>query len=297
MRVAVMGHNGQIARALAETGAGRGIDILRLGRSTMDLAQPKTVLPALLDAGADIVVNAAAYTAVDKAESEPDAAQAINVEGAAAVARAARELGIPVIQISTDYVFDGRRERPYHEDDHTAPLGVYGRTKLAGEVAVAHENAQHVIVRTSWIYAPFGNNFVRTMLQLALSQAEVGVVADQHGCPTAALDVAAAILVMAERLLDEPVPARELTGVFHMAAQGEAVWADVAEAVFERSAALGGPSARVKRISTANYPTPARRPANSRLDCSKLASIYGLVLPPWRESLDRCVARLVAEME
>ena len=123
------------------------------------------------------------------------------------------------------------------------------------------------------------------------------MVADQHGCPTAALDVAAAILDMAERLLAEPEPPRELTGVFHMAARGEAVWADVAEAVFERSAALGGPSASVKRISTADYPTPARRPANSRLDCAKLASTYGIVLPPWRESLDRCVARLVAEME
>ena len=294
MRIAVTGQNGQVARALAEMGAARGIDIVLLGRPALDLAQPETVLPALLEARADVVVNAAAYTAVDKAESEPEAAQAINAEGAAAVARAARELGIPVIQISTDYVFDGTRQRPYREDDPTAPLGVYGRTKLAGEEAVARENPQHVILRTAWVYAPFGVNFVRTMLRLAASRPEVGVVADQHGCPTSALDIAATVLAVAERLLSEPEPSRELTGIFHMAAQGEAVWADVAEAVFQTSAALGGPSARVKRITTADYPTPARRPGNSRLDCAKLGSIYGLILPPWRESLDRCVARLVS---
>lgn len=297
MRVAVTGHNGQIARALAALGAERGSDVVLLGRPALDLARPETVLPALFEAGADIVVNAAAYTAVDRAESEPEIAQAINVEGAAAVARAARELGLPVIQISTDYVFDGTKARPYREEDPTGPLGAYGRSKLDGEAAVARENAQHVILRTSWVYAPFGNNFVRTMLRLALSRPEIGVVADQRGCPTSAGDVAAAILSVGERLLAEPVPPRELTGIFHLAAQGEAVWAEVAEAVFQTSAALGGPTATVKRITTADHPTPARRPANSRLDCAKLARVYGLVLPPWRESLDPCVARLVAETD
>ena len=296
MRVAITGQNGQVARALAEIGAERGVEVVRLGRPALDLARPQTILPALFEARSDIVVNAAAYTAVDKAESEPELAQAINAEGAGAVATAARELGIPVIQISTDYVFDGSRTRPYREDDPTGPLGVYGRSKLAGEEAVARENPHHVILRTAWVYAPFGSNFVRTMLRLAATRPEVGVVADQHGCPTSALDIATTILGVAERLLAEPGPSSDLTGTFHMAAQGEAVWADVAEAVFQTSAASAGPAAIVRRIATADYPTPARRPANSRLDCSKLASTYGIVLPPWRHSLDRCVARLVAEM-
>ncbi len=295
MRIAVTGQNGQVARALAETGAERGLEIVALGRPTLDLARPETVLPALLAAQAQIVINAAAYTAVDKAESEPEAAHAINAAGAGTVARAGRELGIPVIQLSTDYVFDGSRARPYREEDRTGPLGVYGSTKLGGENLVAAENPRHVILRTAWVYSPFGTNFVRTMVRLAATRPEVGVVADQHGCPTAAHDIAATVLAVAARLLAEP-DAVALTGVFHMAAQGEAVWADVAEAVFHRSAALGGPSASVKRITTADYPTPARRPANSRLDCSKLAATYGITLPPWRESLDACVGRLVAEM-
>ena len=295
MRIAVTGRDGQVARALVEIGAERGTDIVLLGRPTLDLARPETVLPALIEAQAHLVVNAAAYTAVDKAESEPEAAWAINADGAGAVARAARELGVPVIQISTDYVFDGARERPYRENDPTAPLGAYGRTKLAGEQAVARGSARHVILRTAWVYAPFGNNFVRTMLRLAATRPEVGVVADQHGCPTSAHDIASTIIGVVEQLLAEPDDAT-LTGVFHMAARGEAVWADVAEAVFRTSAALGGPSAAVKRITTADYPTPARRPANSRLDCSKLASTYGITLPSWRQSLDRCVERLVAEL-
>ena len=295
MRIAVTGQNGQVARALAEVGPERGHEILALGRPALDLAVPGTILPGLREAQADLVVNAAAYTAVDKAEAEPAAAHAINAEGAGVVARAARKLGIPVIQLSTDYVFDGSRARPYREEDPTGPLGVYGRTKLAGEQLVAEENPRHAILRTAWVYAPFGNNFVRTMLRLAATRPEVGVVADQHGCPTSAHDIAGTILTVAERLAAEP-NAAALTGIFHMAAQGEAVWADVAEAVFARSAALGGPCASVKRIATADYPTPARRPANSRLDCSKLARVYGIALPPWRQSLERCVERLVDEM-
>ena len=294
MRIAVTGRNGQVARALAELGVERGVDILPLGRPTLDLARPETIGAALRTAGADLVVNAAAYTAVDKAEDEPDAAHAINAEGAGAVAQAARGLGLPVIQIGTDYVFDGSRDRPYRETDPTGPLGAYGRSKLAGEQAVAAGNPRHVILRTAWVYAPFGNNFVRTMLRLAGTRSDVGVVADQHGCPTAAHDIAATILAVAERLLAEPGNGA-LAGVFHMAAQGEAAWADVAEAVFARSAALGGPSAEVKRITTADYPTKARRPANSRLDCAKLRQLYGIALPPWRRSLDACVERLVAE--
>ncbi len=295
MRIAVTGKTGQVARALLELGAARGVDIVALGRPTLDLALPDTILPALAAARADIVVNAAAHTAVDKAETEPEAARAVNAIGAGAVARAARRLGVPIIQISTDYVFDGAKASAYTEVDPVGPLGVYGATKLAGEAAVARENPAHAILRTAWVYAPFGNNFVRTMLRLAATRPEVGVVADQRGCPTSALDIAGTIVRAAETLAARPDdPA--LHGVFNMAAQGDAVWAEVAEAVFETSASLGGPSARVKRITTAEYPTPARRPANSRLDGGKLARVYGIRLPQWRASLDTCVARLVEEM-
>ena len=294
MRIVVTGREGQVARALAEVGAQNGITVVLVGRPALDLADPAGVLPALREARPDVVVNAAAYTAVDKAESEPDLAMAVNGAGAGAVAEAARALDVPVIQISTDYVFDGSATRPYREDDPTGPMGVYGATKLAGERAVIAANPRHAILRTAWVYAPFGVNFVRTMLRLAGTRDEVGVVADQRGCPTAALDIAAAIVEVAGRLVASPQDAA-LTGVFHLAGQGDAVWADVAEAVFAASAARGGPHARVTRITTADYPTPARRPANSRLDGSKLARVYGLTLPPWQVSVEACVRRLLAE--
>ena len=296
MRIAVTGQAGQVVRALVDLAAERGLEIVALGRPGLDLAVPATIAPALTAARPDVVVNAAAYTAVDKAEQEPGLAHAVNAVGAGAVAQAAHELGVPVIQISTDYVFNGSKASPYGEADPTGPLGTYGRSKLDGEVAVAGANPRHVILRTAWVYAPYGQNFVRTMLRLAATRPELGVVADQHGCPTAAQDIAATILGVAQRLVAEPRDG-DRHGVFHMAAQGEAVWAEVAEAIFEHSASLGGPSARVKRITTADYPTPARRPENSRLDCTKLRQVYGIALPPWRDSLDRCVERLVTELK
>lgn len=296
MRIAVTGRDGQVARSLAEIAAPRGVEIVRLGRPDLDLEQPETIAPALRAAQADVVINAGAYTAVDKAETERDLAFAINGAGAGAVAAAAEACGIPVLQVSTDYVFDGTKATPYREDDPTAPLGAYGASKLAGEQAVRAATPRHVILRTAWVYAPFGANFVRTMLRLAGTRSEVGVVADQRGCPTSALDIAATLIGVAEGLHGASASS-ERFGTFHMAAQGEATWADVAEAVFATSAALGGPSAAVKRITTADYPTPAKRPANSRLDCTRLAEVYGLRLPPWRQSLDACVERLVRELK
>ena len=283
MRIAVTGRDGQVARALAELGDRSGHKIVALGRPTFDLSDPATIEPALKKARPDIVINAAAYTAVDQAENEPEAAEA------------AAALGVPVLQLSTDYVFDGAKPTPYREDDAVGPLGVYGRSKLAGERAVAAANPRHVILRTAWVYAPYGSNFVRTMLRIATTKPEVGVVADQHGCPTSALDIAATLIGVAERIGSEPGNP-ELYGAFHMAARGEAVWADVAEAVFAASRQRGGPATQVKRITTADFLTQARRPANSRLDCTKLSQVYGITLPEWRASLERCVGRLVGEM-
>ena len=187
-------------------------------------------------------------------------------------------MGRPVLQVSTDYVFDGAKASPYVEDDAVGPLGVYGRSKLGGEQAVAAANPRHAILRTAWVYAPYGSNFVRTMLRIAANKPEVAVVADQYGCPTSALDIASTLIGVAERMVAEPDNAA-LTGVFHMAARGEAVWADVAEAIFATSRKRGGPAAKVNRITTAEFPTQAERPANSRLDCGKLERVYGLVLP------------------
>jgi dTDP-4-dehydrorhamnose reductase len=293
MRVLVIGRDGQVARTLVEQAPAHDATVTLMARPELDLAVPASIAPALRRAGGDIIVNAAAYTAVDRAEAEPELALAINGVGAGAVAAAAAAMDVPVVQISTDYVFDGTQPRPYRESDPVAPLGAYGRSKLLGEHAVAEATANHVILRTAWVYAPFGNNFVRTMLRLAAEREEVGVVADQHGNPTSAHDIADGILAVCRNLLTRPED-EALRGVFHMTAAGEASWADLAETVFSASARHGGPQARVRRIETADYPTPARRPANSRLDCSKLSRLHGIALPGWEASVATRVARLLA---
>ena len=295
MRLAVTGSQGQVARALLERAA-PGVTVIAVGRPALDLADPATIAPALAAAQADLVVNAAAYTAVDRAETEPDLAYAVNARGAGAVAAAAHELGLPLIHLSTDYVFDGSGTQAWCESDPTGPTGVYGASKLAGEAAVIAAHPEAVIARTAWVYSPFGANFVKTMLRLAQTREELGVVGDQIGNPTSALDIADAVLAIAANLLARPAdPA--LTGLFHLAGSGNASWAELAERVFAASAALGAPAARVRPITTAEYPTPAQRPANSRLDCTRLATVHGVRLPAWQGSVDQVVARLVREQE
>lgn len=293
LRIVVTGWTGQVVRAMLER-VPAGVEIVALRRPDLDLAIPKMIAPALRAARPHVIVNAAAYTAVDLAESEPDLAMRVNGEAAGEAARAAAALGVPVIQISTDYVFDGALDRPYREDDATGPISAYGASKLAGERAVAAASDNHAILRTAWIYSPFGKNFVKTMLHLAETRDEVGVVADQHGCPTSALDIADAVLAVARNLAARPQD-ETLRGIFHMSATGEAAWADVAEAVFAERERLGGKPVAVKRIATTDYPTPAQRPANSRLDCDKLAARHGVTLPAWRGSLATCVERLVRD--
>ncbi|NOW45404.1 dTDP-4-dehydrorhamnose reductase [Novosphingobium sp. SG751A] len=294
MRIAVTGKTGQVVTSLIER-AGAGVEIIALGRPELDLGDPATIAPAIVAVRPDVVVSAAAYTAVDRAESEEEAAFAVNAAGPGAVAAAARALGLPVIHISTDYVFDGTKMAPYVESDPVAPLGVYGRSKLAGEDAVLAAAPDAVILRTAWVYSPFGGNFVKTMLRLAQTREELGVVADQVGNPTSALDIADTVLAVAHRLYGAPDQAPR--GVFHMAGSGEGSWADLAEAVFAASAAQGGPWARVRRIATADYPTPAARPANSRLCGDHLAEAYGLRLPVWRDAVKPVVARLVTQKD
>jgi len=294
MRILVTGKQGQVAQSLFEIGSDRDVEIVLVGRPDLDLLDASTVYDAISSAKPDVVVSAAAYTAVDKAESEPEAAFAVNAIGAGAVAEAAAKLDVPVIHLSTDYVFDGRLDRPYREDDKVGTMSVYGASKLEGERLVSSATPNHAIFRTAWVYSPFGNNFVKTMLRLGETRAELGVVSDQIGCPTSALDIAEAVITAARRLATDPAPS--LRGIFHLTGSGEGSWADFAEHIFRSAGAAGRAPVRVNRIRTADYPTPAQRPANSRLSGERLQQQYGIRLPEWRASADRVVSRLLSEV-
>ena len=291
IRIAVTGSKGQVATSLIER-ADPDVEIIALARPAFELEGRRAAISAVAAARPDVVINAAAYTAVDKAEADEELATRVNGEGAGFVAEAAAKVGAPLLHLSTDYVFDGALDRPYREDDPTGPTGAYGRSKLIGEKRVAERCPDSAILRTAWVYSPFGGNFVRTMLRLNETRDEVPVVADQRGNPTSALDIAAALIAVARRIRSNSSPA--LRGIFHMTGSGEATWADFAEAVFAEAHARGRRLTRVKRIATADYPTPARRPANSRLDNGKLGRVYGLALPEWRASLSTCCGRLIA---
>ena len=294
MRLVVTGREGQVVCSLVERASAAGdIEIIALGRPEVDLAQPETIAIAIAAARPDIVVSAAAYTAVDQAEEEADLAHRINAVGAGAVAQAAAELGVPVIHLSTDYVFAGDGEAPYIETDATGPQGVYGRTKLDGEAAVAAANSRHIILRTAWVYSPFGKNFVRTMLRLAETRDSVSVVSDQWGNPTSALDIADGIIAVARVLKADP--AFDAYGVYHLAGTGNTNWSGLARAIFASSRNHGGPFAEVTDIATADYPTKARRPLNSRLSTDKFFRVFGWRAPAWQVSADATVARLLAE--
>jgi dTDP-4-dehydrorhamnose reductase len=235
-------------------------------------------------------VNAAAYTFVDGAESEPDRAFGVNRDGAARLAAAAAKLEIPFIHVSTDYVFDGCKASPYREDDVVSPLSIYGRSKLEGEIAVRNAYPDSLVIRTSWIFSPFGQNFVKTMLNLAETRDVVRVVDDQRGAPTAARDLAGAILAILEQTVGNQDSSR--AGVYHLASAGETTWYGFAAAIYAGWARRGRHVPALKPITTVDYPTPARRPANSRLDCSKIERIFGIRLPLWHQSLERCLDEL-----
>jgi len=288
----VTGREGQVVRSLVERGSNTGIQVVSLGRPELDLAKaPEEIEAAIVDARPDVVVSAAAYTQVDQAENEPELAFALNERGPRAIARAARSLRVPLLHLSTDYVFDGDKAAPYLETDPTGPTGIYGASKLAGEQAVLAEYDNSAVIRTAWVYSPFGRNFVRTMLRLASERDEISVVGDQRGNPTSALDIADGLLRIAANLCRGNEPAGR--GIFHMTGAGEATWAEFAEAIFAASAELGGPRADVKPIRSADYPTSAKRPANSRLDCGKIARIHGVTLPDWRASMKEVLSRIL----
>lgn len=294
MRYLVTGREGQVVQSLVESCRGpeyQQVDLLAVGRPDLDLAQPQTITASLNDLKPDLIISVAAYTAVDQAESDEDLARQVNAEGPRVLAETAAARRIPIIHLSTDYVFDGTKSGPYVESDPVGPVSAYGRTKLKGEHLLLAASQNVAILRTAWVYSPFGKNFAKTMLRLAETRDQVNVVADQMGNPTSALDIADGILKVAGNLLEDS-DAR-LRGIFHMSGRGDASWADFAEEIFRVSASHGGPSARVGRIATADYPTPAKRPANSRLDCTKLEAAHGVRLPEWQQSTRDIIERLV----
>jgi dTDP-4-dehydrorhamnose reductase len=288
MRVTVIGGRGQVARALAGRSSS-SFAVVLIGRPTIDLATCHDLVPTVAATRPDVIVNAAAYTDVEGAEREPEAAGAVNAAGAAQVAAAAAALGVPLIHLSTDYVYDGAKDSPYVETDATAPLNEYGRSKLAGERLAASATPDCTILRTSWVYAPFGRNFVTTMLRLLSAHSEVKVIADRFGAPTSALDIAKGIEQIARNLLSARGHA---SGVFHMTAAGAASWAQFAEAIFACAYARNGRTASVVPISWRDYPETASRPCNSRLDNALLARTHGVALPHWRPALEEVMARI-----
>jgi len=284
--------NGQLGQELTRMGAARRVPLVTLSRAQADITNRAAVADAIGRNSPDLVVNAAAYTKVDLAETEAEAARQGNEVGPAIIAEACTAAGVPLVHISTDYVFDGRKLDAYVEGDPIAPIGAYGRGKAAGERAVRAATAHHVILRTSWIYGEFGHNFLKTMLRLAMTREELRVVGDQRGCPTSTRDLADAILRIAARLIARD----EVWGTYHFAGAGVTTWHGFASRIVAAQAPITGAKPRVTAITSAEFPTPARRPANSELDCSLFARTFGFGGRPWTEETDAIAALLAAEM-
>lgn len=289
MQVTIFGSAGQLGRELARASWPSRFTVRLHDRADVDICDPLAVAGALR--GSELVINAAAYTAVDKAETDEAAAFRVNRDGPENLARLCRERGIALFHISTDYVFDGQKSEPYTEDDPTAPLGVYGQSKLAGERRVRELCELHVIVRTSWVVSAFGHNFVRTMLRLSRERDSLRVVSDQFGRPTPARDLSNVLLSLATRHAEgAPIP----WGTYHFAGAGRASWHELASHVVELQAAVTGRRPAVAAISTSEYPTPARRPASSVLDTRKLEHALGMVPSPWQLGVGDIVRELLA---
>lgn len=291
MKLLVIGRRGQVAKSLASLDLRQEHQVVALGRPELDVTIPETVINALKDHDPCVVINASAYTAVDQAETERDQAFALNDLGAGTVAKACAHRKTPLIHLSTDYVFDGKKPSPYTEQDAVRPLGVYGESKCAGEQRVRALCPEHIIVRTAWVFSPFGKNFVKTMLKLAETRDEISVVNDQVGSPTDALHLAAALHDIARRV--HQTDTAPIWGTFHAVGSGTASWFEVAQKTFAVSAALGGPVTKVIPIPSSGYPTAAKRPAHSRLHCEKLKHWFDITLPDWESGVEDCVRSLL----
>ena len=288
MRILVFGTTGQLARELLRR-APEGVTVQAVGRDVADLTDPAACAAVVAATDADLILNAAAYTAVDQAETDRATADLVNGEAPGAMARAAAARGLPFLHVSTDYVFDGAGTRPWREDDPVAPLGAYGASKLLGELQVAEAGGQAVILRTAWVFSAHGKNFVKTMLRVGAEREALSVVDDQRGGPTAAADIADALFTIATAF----GKGRGVPGIYHFAGAPIVSWADFAEAIFAASSLPRKPV--VNRIPSSDYPTPAKRPGNSALDCSLLAKTYGITQPDWRKSLADVIGELETE--
>lgn len=284
MKVLIVGHRGMLGRELLGQRWPAGWTIVGQGRPTLDITRAGDIEKSLHTIHPDLVINAAAYTAVDKAETEAARAFAVNRDGPALLAAACRQADIPLVHVSTDYVFDGRATRPYREEDPTAPLGVYGRSKQAGEAAVRDRHAAHVIVRTAWLYGARGTNFVRTILRLAREREVLRIVADQHGCPTWSQELARALVSMCSHMAQQRDTFQ--WGTYHFCGAASTTWHDFAQAIVAEARQFESLRARVvEPISTADYPTAAQRPAYTVLDCDKFAAAFDLRPRLWRDSV------------
>jgi len=293
LKVLVLGNRGQVGLELMRAAWPQGTQLVGLARPQIDITEPVSIDAALTRHAPDVVINGAAYTAVDKAESDRANAFAVNAAGPGSLAAACARHGSALVHLSTDYVFDGSASRPYREDDPVVPINAYGQSKAAGEAAVRLQQPRHIILRTSWVYAAHGQNFVSTMLRLASEREKISVVADQHGAPTSAGDIAAAVVAVTKKLFDD-TPRAAAFGTFHFTAKGDTTWHGFAEQIIRHYADAFGRAPLLEPIPTSAFPTPARRPANSLLDCSRIESVFQVRCPPWRESLARVVQDLLA---
>ncbi len=292
MRFLFLGGTGQVGQELAALAIPDDVEIVAPSRSAIDLEDVEAIARVIAAERWSAVINAAAYTEVDRAESEATRAFAVNAVAPSRLAIETGRRGIPLVHISTDYVFDGKKGAPYVEQDRVGPLNVYGRSKLTGEQGVRAANPRHVILRTSWAYSPHRSNFVKTILRLAAQRDRLAVVADQRGCPTAACDIAKTCLGVAMRCAAEPEGAPY--GVYHFAGAGDASWFELATAIVEMSADRRAKAAQVVPIRTSEYPTAATRPLDSRLDCTAIVRTFGVSLRSWREALEETIDRLLA---
>lgn len=288
--ILLTGAGGQVAWEVEQRAAAAGLTVRAFARTDLDISDNKAVHALVTAAAPRIVINAAAYTAVDKAETDKDRAFDVNRDGPGHLAASCAAREIALVHLSTDYVFDGKSKDPYVEEDFTAPLGVYGESKLAGEAAVRAFLDRHIILRTAWVYGVHGNNFVKTMLRLGRERDVLRVVDDQHGSPTFAGDIADALLVIARRVISDSLP-EEAYGTFHYTGGGTVTWHGFAERIFDLAAPNLGRRPKVEAITTAEYPTPAKRPANSVLDCGKIGDIYGIMQRPWEDALKEMLGK------
>ncbi len=290
MNILVTGRNGQVGWELVRRGEKYGVSVVGLTRQELDICDDEAVRRALQDHKPNVLINAAAYTAVDRAESDSEEAFRVNRDGVACLAKACVAANVPFIHVSTDYVFDGKSSIPYLENDPVSPLGVYGRSKEAGEQEIRSLCEKHIILRTAWVYGVHGNNFVKTMLRLGRERDEIGVVADQFGCPTFAGSLAEAILAISERIVKQET---QQWGTYHFCGNEVLSWYDFAKQIFDiadRRTSLQ--LKKLKPITTAEYPTPAQRPPNSGLDCSLVKKTFGLTVPPWKAALQEMLNEL-----